>query len=87
MIASAKDKEIASLDTIAFLDTHVSIEKPCWQSNYIILGQILYSYLRDIDRLLYVLFFFVARYNIIRASWEAKKEILSYKKKYIEELV
>ena len=55
------------------------------QWNYNIFVQIWYSYFRNIGRLVLVCALFVARCDIIRASWEAKKERLSYRKKYIEE--
>ena len=52
--------------------------------NYNNFVQILYSYLRYTDRLCGCVFL-VARCNIIRASWELRKnERLSYRKKYTE---
>ena len=52
-------KKIVSLDKIAFLDTHLCINNPYWQSSGIII-QILYSYLRHTDRLLHVFFLLLA---------------------------
>ena len=50
--------------------------------------QILYSYFRYTGRLFFGCALFVARCNIIRASWETKnKQRLSHRKKYIEEFV
>ena len=49
--------------------------------------QILYSYFRYTGRLFLGCALFVACWNIIRASWETKKERLSFRRKYIEELV
>ena len=48
--------------------------------------QILFSYSRYIDRFFLGCVLFVARCNIIRALWKIKKERLSYRKKYIENL-
>ena len=49
--------------------------------------KILHSYSRYTSRLFLRCVLFVARCNIIRASWETKKERLGYRKKYIEEFV
>ena len=57
----------------------------CW--NFTIFAQILYSYFRYTGRLFLGCLHFVACCNTIRASWETKKERLSYRKKYIEEFV
>ena len=78
-------KKIAFLDTIAFLATRIykqSILTKWWNNNIFV--QILNSYLKYPDRLCV---FLVVRCNIIRASWETKKERLNYRKKYIEEFV
>ena len=73
--------KIAYLDTMAFLNTHVCINKPYWQSCGIILFLCKYYIVISNTQIL------VARCNIIRASWETKKERLSYRKKYIEAFV
>ena len=81
---------IASLHTIAFFDTHVSINNPYWQSSGIMkVVQILHNYIRYTDRLLDCLLVVgsLVASNIVRASWKIKKKRLTYRKKYIEEFV
>ena len=57
------------------------------QWNYNIFVQILYCYFRYTDMLFLTCVLFVACCNIVRASWETKKERLSHRKKYVEEFV
>ena len=63
------------------------INNPHWQSSGII--TFLYKYYIVIsDAMVGCFLFFVAGCNIIRASWETKKELrLSYRKNYIREFV
>ena len=56
-----------------------------WDYNSVV--QIGYSYFRYTGRLFLGYALFVARCDITRASWETKKERLSYRKKYIEEFL
>ena len=79
---------ITSLVTINFLETHVCINNLHKKVVYYnIFVQILYSYFRYINRLFFGCVLFLARCNISRASWETKKERLSYRIKYIAEFV
>ena len=55
--------------------------------NFSIFAQILCSYFRCIGRRFLGCVLFVARCNTIRASWETKKERLTYRKMYTEEFV
>ena len=78
-------QKITSLDTIEFLDTHVCTNNSHWQSSGIIfLCKCNISYT---GRLFLGCVLFSAYSDIIKASWETKKDILSYRKKYIEEFV
>ena len=56
-------------------------------NNYDIFAQMWYSYFRYTFRLFLECVLFVGHCNIIKASWETKKERLSYRKKYIEGFV
>ena len=76
---------IVSLDTIAFLDTPVCIINPYWQSNGIIISLCKYYIVISDTVMALGCVFLVASCNIFRASWETKKEQLSYRKRYIEE--
>ena len=67
-------------DTIEFLDTHVCINNPHWQSSGTIVFLCKY-YIVISNTLIGWRVLFVARCNIIRASWETKKERLTYRKK------
>ena len=79
---------ITSLVTINFLETHACINNPHKKVVYYnIFVQILYSYFRYTNRLFLGCVLFLARCNISRASWETKKERLSYRIKYIAEFV
>ena len=68
---------------------HACMNNPHWQSS----GIVIFLCKHDVvisDTLIgsfLDVFLVVARCNIIRASWETKKERLSYRKKYIEEFV
>ena len=75
------------MDTTEFLDTHVFLNNPYWQSSGIIffLVQIWYGYFRYTVRLFLGCALLLAHSNISRASWETKKERFSYRKKYIWE--
>ena len=75
------------LDKIAFLGTYVCTNNPYWQSSGIIIFCANTIQLSSIQWLALGWFFLVARCNIIRASWETKKERSSYRKRHIEKFV
>ena len=67
-------QKITSFDIIEFFDTHVCINNPYWEISGIMI--LLFKYSSDISHALVGSFmnvlFFVAGFNIIRASWETK---------------
>ena len=81
-LISRRDK-IVSLGTNAFLDTHVCIKNPYWQSSRII--KFFCKYIVISDTLIIALgcVFLVGRCNIIRASWNSRKKRLSYRKTFV----
>ena len=85
-----RKQKITFLEAIAFLDRHVSTNNPHWQSSGVIMFLHKYDiviYFRYTGMLFLGCALFVALCNIIRASWEIKKEKLTYRKMYIEEFV
>ena len=85
MTLHQRRQKIASLDTIAFLESHVRINSILTkQWNYNISVEIIHSYLRYADRLLDVFFLLLA--VILSVLHEKPKtERLSNRKKYIEQ--
>ena len=86
--------KIASLDTIAFLDTHLCIKNPYWRISGIIFFLRKY-YIVISDNALGFVFLvaflagcvFLVSCCIIRTARKTKKEILSCRKKCIEEFI
>ena len=78
---------MASLDTIIFLFTHVCINNAYWQSDENITILCIYLIVISDTQICSWMCFLLAHCIIIRASWETKKQRLSYRKKYIEEFV
>ena len=72
---------IESLITIVFLETHVCINKPCWQSSGITI--ISWKYW---NRLLGV-FFWLVTVIVSELHENPRKKKLNYRKKYIEVFV
>ena len=94
LATSAYHVVLKEVENRIFRDNHIFRHIPmCKQLiltkkwNYSIFVQTLYSYLTCSDRLVGGCVFLVACGNIIRVSWEIKKEKLSYRKKYMEEWV
>ena len=78
-------QKIISLDTIEFIDPHICINNPHWQSSGIII--FLWKYDAVISNTLVgsfldVRFLLLAVILIIRASWKTKNERLSNRKKF-----
>ena len=74
--ASAYQVISEEIENHIFFGTHVCINNPYWESSGIMI--LLLKYSSDISNALVGSFmnvlFFVAGFNIIRASWEPKKE-------------
>ena len=83
-------QKIISLDTIEFIDPHICINNPHWQSSGIII--FLWKYDAVISNTLVgsfldVRFLLLAVILIIRASWKTKNERLSNRKNFTAEFV